>query len=145
MKPSPLVCKPCHTSSACYAVPALSAGSSVSRLFERQGGDALPSLSRKFVLSTPVERFQVAVRSVVVPASSEAPRFWVGDWKGYWTDSYIASGEQRKIQAESFSTLSGKASLSQDFSTPLPVVALNSSLSQMKLSGETPRFAGWRN
>ena len=141
----PLVCKPSSTSSACYAVPTLSAGSSVSRLFERQGGDTPSSLSRKFVLSTPVERYQAAVKSVVVPVSLEAPRFWVGDWKGYWTDSYVASGEQGRVQAESFSTLSGKASLSQDFSTPLPVVALNSSLSQMKLSSETPRFAGWRN
>jgi len=140
----PSLCKLSKTSSY-FSVPAPSAGSFAVRLFEKQGGNVPPSLSRKFVLSTPVERYQAAIRSVVVPASSEAPRFWIGDWKGYWTDSYTASGKQGKIQTESFSTLSGKALLSQDFSTPLPVVALNSSLSQMKLSSETPRFAGWRN
>ncbi len=141
----PLVCKPSLTSSRYCEMPALLAGSSVSRLFENHGGDAPLSLSRKYVLSTCDYRVQTAVRAVAIPASSEAPRFWVGSWKGYWTDTYIASGEGSRIQAESFSTLSGKASLSQDLSTPLPVVALNSLLGRMKLSSETPRFAGWRN
>ena len=140
----PLVCKPSRTSSYCE-MPALLAGSFMFRLFERQGGNVFPSLSRKYILSASDYRVQTVSKAIVLPSFSEAPRFWVGSWKGYWTDSYVTSGEGSRIQAESFSTLSGRALLSQNFSTPLSVVALNSSLSRMKLSSETPRFAGWRN
>ena len=141
----PLTCTPSLASSSHFTVPAPSAGSSASRLIERQGGDTPPALSKKLVLSTPSFRYQAAVRSVVVPASSEVPRFWSGSWKGYWTDSYEACGEGTRIQAEDFSALSGGASLSGNFKTPLPVVAYSNTLDAMKLSRETVKFAGWRN
>jgi len=141
----PLTCKPTLTSSESFEVPAPSAGSSLSCVFEEIGGETPPNLSRGLSLSSSTRRLIGSTVSFSFADSLTASRYWVGNWKGTWEDSYTVSVESDVIHSEVFSTLSGKASLSRDFSTPLPVFSVNSVLSSMKLSSETKRFSGWRS
>jgi len=141
----PLTCKPPLTSSESFEVPAPSAGSSLSCVFEEMGGETPPNLSRGLSLSSSNRKPIGSSVSFSFADSLTAPRYWVGSWKGTWEDSYAVSVESEVIHSEKFSALSGKASLSKDFSTPLPVFSINSVLGSMKLSSETPRFSSWRN
>ncbi len=141
----PITCKPSLTSSESFEVPAPSAGSSLSCVFEEMGGETPSNLSRGLSLSSSNRKPIGSSVSFSFADSLTAPRYWVGSWEGTWEDSYTVSVESDVVHSEVFSTLSGKASLSKDFSTPLPVFSVNSVLSSMKLSSETKRFSGWRN
>lgn len=141
----PLTCTPSLTSSESFEVPAPSAGSSFSCVFEETGGETPPNLSRGLSLSSSTRKLIGSTVSLSFADSLTAPRYWTGNWKGTWEDSYTVSVESDVTHSEVFSTLSGKASLSKDFSTPLPVFSVNSVLGSMKLSSETKRFSGWRN
>ncbi len=114
------------------------------RLFERKGENVPPSLSRRFILSKPVERLYGTTREISCISFSKMPRYWMGTWKGYWTDSYFVSALQGRLQSEWFSTLSGGAALSQNFSMALPVLKLNNVLGKAKLSSEKAKFYCWR-